>query len=148
MIFCFPLPYFPLSQQVLYFLLSTLVLTLYIDVVLSLSILIATQMVPTKPCGLANSATASFFYLPRGKMSHDHIWQTLEAAMYISRVSCKKGPYLTWVSMAGFSGPFWQDTIYLYISNSRIVVKLWLPIILCHFYHNMTNNSQIRALCY
>ena len=38
MIFCFPLPYFPLSQQVLYFLLSTLVLTLYIDVVLSLSI--------------------------------------------------------------------------------------------------------------
>ena len=39
MIFCFPLPYFPLSQQVLYFLLSTLVLTLYIDVVLSLSIL-------------------------------------------------------------------------------------------------------------
>ena len=37
MIFCFPLPYFPLSQQVLYFLLSTLVLTLYIDVVLSLS---------------------------------------------------------------------------------------------------------------
>ena len=38
MIFCFPLPYF-LSQQVLYFLLSTLVLTLYIDVVLSLSIL-------------------------------------------------------------------------------------------------------------
>ena len=45
MIFCFPLPYFPLSQQVLYFLLSTLVLTLYIDVVLSLSInaIIATQ---------------------------------------------------------------------------------------------------------
>ena len=40
MIFCFPLPYFPLSQQVLYFLLSTLVLTLYIDVVLSLSILL------------------------------------------------------------------------------------------------------------
>ena len=38
MIFCFPLPYFPLST-VLYFLLSTLVLTLYIDVVLSLSIL-------------------------------------------------------------------------------------------------------------
>ena len=38
MIFCFPLPYFALSQQVLYFLLSTLVLTLYIDVVLSLSI--------------------------------------------------------------------------------------------------------------
>ena len=37
MIFCFPLPYFPLSTNV-YFLLSTLVLTLYIDVVLSLSI--------------------------------------------------------------------------------------------------------------
>ena len=37
MIFCFPLPYFPLSTSAL-FLLSTLVLTLYIDVVLSLSI--------------------------------------------------------------------------------------------------------------
>ena len=36
MIFCFPLPYFPLSTSAL-FLLSTLVLTLYIDVVLSLS---------------------------------------------------------------------------------------------------------------
>ena len=36
MIFCFPLPYLPLSTSAL-FLLSTLVLTLYIDVVLSLS---------------------------------------------------------------------------------------------------------------
>ena len=36
MIFCFPLPYFPLSTSAL-FLLSTLVLRLYIDVVLSLS---------------------------------------------------------------------------------------------------------------
>ena len=44
MIFCFPLPYFPLSQQVLYFLLSTLVHTLYIDVVLSLSIWATVEM--------------------------------------------------------------------------------------------------------
>ena len=43
MIFCFPLPYFPLSTSAL-FLLSTLVLTLYIDVVLSLSIRVYAQV--------------------------------------------------------------------------------------------------------
>ena len=37
MVFCFPLPYFPLSTSALFFA-STLVLTLYIDVVLSLSL--------------------------------------------------------------------------------------------------------------
>ena len=52
MIFCFPLPYFPLSQQVLYFLLGTLVLTLYIDVVLSLSILYKYKNPPGSICGL------------------------------------------------------------------------------------------------
>ena len=45
MIFCFPLPYFPLSTS-LYFLLSTLVLTLYIDVVLSLSIVLKGAFIP------------------------------------------------------------------------------------------------------
>ena len=43
-----------LSQQVLYFLLSTLVLTLYIDVVLSLSIW---RSLPTKICDCVNNST-------------------------------------------------------------------------------------------
>ena len=104
MIFCFPLPYFPLSTSAL-FLLSTLVLTLYRDVFLSLSIY--KSLAHDLPC---NHTTAILNYLDkfwdkmRQKIEHLFNYITSQSNDLFSNVFRLWQRYF-WISFAYVNWP-------------------------------------------